>query len=54
MLLRAKCLVKAFNKVAFLLSLIAAIFSLISSLVLSLPNQLGRTISLALLLLVER
>ena len=53
MLLRAERLVKASDKVVFLLSLIATISLLISGLVLSLPNQLGRTILLALSLLVE-
>ena len=54
MLLRTKCLGKAFNKAVFPLSLIAAISLLISSLALSLPNQLGRTTLLASSLLVER
>ena len=53
MLLHTKCLAKASNRVAFLLSFIAAISSLISSSVLSLPNRPGRTASLALLLLVK-
>jgi hypothetical protein len=51
---RAKRLVKASNKAAFLLSLIAAVSLLIGSLVLSLPDRLGYTISLASLLLVGR
>ena len=53
MLLRAKRLVKASNKVVFLLSLIATISLLISGLVLSLPNRPGRTTLLVSLLLVE-
>ena len=53
MLLRTKRLAKAFNKIAFLLSFAATISLLISGLVLSLPDQLGRTILLALLLLVK-
>ena len=53
MLLYTKCLAKAFNKVIFLSSFAAAISLLISGLVLSLPDRLGRTILLALLLLVE-
>jgi len=53
-LLRAKCLVKASNKAAFLLSLVAAISLLTGGLALSLPNRLGHTTLLALLLLVGR
>ena len=52
-LLYAKYLAKASNKVAFLLSFIAAISLLISGLVLNLPNQLGCTVLLILLLSVE-
>ena len=53
MLLYTKHLAKASNKAAFLLSFVAAIFLSISGLVLSLPDRLGRTILLALLLLVK-
>ena len=52
-LLHTKCLVKAFNKAVFLLSFIAAVSLLISGLILSLPNQPGHIISLALSLLVK-
>ena len=52
-LLYTKYLVKASDKAAFLLSFIAAVSLLISGLVLNLPNRLGRTVLLALLLLVK-
>jgi hypothetical protein len=53
-LLRAERLAKASDKVAFLLSLAAAVFLLISGLALNLPNRPGRTALLASSLLVER
>jgi cytochrome b subunit of formate dehydrogenase len=53
-LLYAKRLVKASDKVVFLSSLIAAVSLSISGLVLNLPNQPGRTTLLASSLLVER
>ena len=53
MLLYTECLAKVSNKAVFLLSFIAAVFLLISGLVLNLSNRPGRTTSLALLLLVE-
>ena len=53
MLLYAKCLAKASNKAAFLLSFAAAISLLISGSAISLPAQLGRTALLALSLLVK-
>ena len=53
-LLRTKYLVKASNRAVFLSSFVAAVSLLTSSLVSSLPNQLGYTALLALSLLVER
>ena len=52
-LLYTKCSVKAFDRAVFLLSFTAAIFLLISGLVLNLPNWLSCTVLLVLLLLVE-
>ena len=52
-LLCAKYLVKASDKAAFLLSLVAAVSLLTSGSAISLPARLGRIISLALSLLVE-